>query len=104
MSDGRGTQPERTRLAWRRTVLTATVVGLLAVRLALLADDPGVRASGTALVMLLWLVVLAVSARRITAISRRTVPAPLTDAGATAAVTTATVVGLAALSLALLLA
>ncbi|MGH3682337.1 MAG: DUF202 domain-containing protein, partial [Natronosporangium sp.] len=28
-----GRQPERTRLAWRRTVLTVTVVALLAVRL-----------------------------------------------------------------------
>lgn len=31
----RGAQPERTRLAWRRTILTATVVTILCVRQAL---------------------------------------------------------------------
>ena len=50
------TARERTRLAWRRTVLTATVVALLFVRLA---------GPAGALVALPWLVVLAVAQRRI---------------------------------------
>lgn len=33
-----GVQPERTHLAWLRTMLAAGIVGLLAVRLATLAD------------------------------------------------------------------
>ncbi|HHU38192.1 MAG TPA: DUF202 domain-containing protein [Propionibacterium sp.] len=33
-----GVQPERTHLAWLRTMLAAGIVGLLAVRLAILAD------------------------------------------------------------------
>ncbi|MGH3717101.1 MAG: DUF202 domain-containing protein [Micromonosporaceae bacterium] len=113
-----GTQPERTRLAWRRTVLTATVVALLAVRSALLADDPGVRMLGTALAMLLWLVMLVVGWRRITALTRHptprngrqpaprapTAPAhpaphPLSAAGPTALLTAATVIAFATLGL-----
>ena len=52
-----GLQPERTRLAWRRTLLTVTVVTALAVRLA--ADDGPVGALLAGVAVLLWGAVLA---------------------------------------------
>lgn len=72
-----GLQPERTRLAWRRTVLAVTVVALLAARLAVVRGAP-LAVAGTAL---LWLAGLAVGHRRIVTVSRGKAgpagPAPL---------------------------
>ncbi|TDB77329.1 DUF202 domain-containing protein [Micromonospora sp. KC723] len=47
-----GLQPERTRLAWRRTALALTVVTVLALRLALTGGVAG--ALLAALMVLLW--------------------------------------------------
>ncbi len=68
-----GLQPERTRLAWRRTTLSCTVAAILAVKAAL----RGAPTLGTlltcALCLVLWLAFLAVAHRRIRAL---TAPAP----------------------------
>ncbi|MFF4245064.1 DUF202 domain-containing protein [Streptomyces sp. NPDC001822] len=85
-----GLQPERTRLAWRRTTLACTVVGLLAGRQAL---HGGARPAGVlavALSLAAWLGFLAVAHRRVTGMgSARPVPLSprqaLTAAGCTVA-------------------
>lgn len=66
-----GAQPERTRLAWRRTVLSGTVCALLLFRLAFSRglDDAG--ALALALTMLSWLALLLVAQRRIRAMERQ---------------------------------
>ncbi|TDC38602.1 DUF202 domain-containing protein [Micromonospora sp. 15K316] len=66
-----GLQPERTRLAWRRSALTLTVVTVLAVRQALSGDLGGLLLAGAALVG--WGVTLPIYWRRGTG----TGPAPL---------------------------
>ncbi|MFF0965026.1 DUF202 domain-containing protein [Streptomyces sp. NPDC003703] len=81
-----GLQPERTRLAWRRTTLSGTVVAVLAVKAALYG---GVSAAGVlvcALCFLLWLGFLLVAQTRIRALARTAVPPVLTPRLATAAV------------------
>ncbi|QCX75508.1 hypothetical protein C9F11_09100 [Streptomyces sp. YIM 121038] len=61
-----GLQPERTRLAWRRTTLTCTVVAVLAARTALHHGPSAAGVAACALTLLLWLGFLAVAHRRIT--------------------------------------
>ncbi|MEU7999696.1 DUF202 domain-containing protein [Catellatospora sp. NPDC049111] len=79
-----GAQPERTRLAWRRTVLSGTACALLLFRLAFERGLDDVGALGLALGLLCWLALLLVAQRRIRAMAR---PEPVGLARAVAAVT-----------------
>ncbi|QES50889.1 hypothetical protein DEJ50_26710 [Streptomyces venezuelae] len=60
-----GLQPERTRLAWRRTTLTCTVTAVLAMRQALRGTGSAVEITGTAVTALVWLVFTGLAHRRI---------------------------------------
>jgi uncharacterized membrane protein YidH (DUF202 family) len=65
---GGSASAERTRLAWRRTVLAVTVVAVLNTRLALVGGSPigpAVAAAG----LIGWLAVLATTFRRIQAMA-----------------------------------
>ncbi|MFE9021563.1 DUF202 domain-containing protein [Streptomyces sp. NPDC007808] len=79
-----GLQPERTRLAWRRTTLSGTVAAVLAMRTAL---HDGVSVAGTlgcALCFALWLGFLALAHRRIRVLAASAEPAALSPRHATA--------------------
>jgi len=81
-----GLQPERTRLAWRRTTLSSTVAAVLAAKAAL---HGGITAEGIiicALCCTLWLSFLTVAHHRITTLATNSAPPPLTPRHATAAV------------------
>ncbi|CAM5287662.1 MULTISPECIES: DUF202 domain-containing protein [Streptomyces] len=55
-----GLQPERTRLAWRRTTLSCTAVAILAGRQVVQHRDPGpVVIVAVALVLLVWIAFVA---------------------------------------------
>ncbi|MFF9342935.1 DUF202 domain-containing protein [Streptomyces sp. NPDC014773] len=60
-----GLQPERTRLAWRRTTLSCTVVAVLGIKLALMDGATAAGLTGLALSALVWIGFLAVAHRRI---------------------------------------
>ncbi|MFJ1956798.1 DUF202 domain-containing protein [Streptomyces microflavus] len=60
-----GLQPERTRLAWRRTTLSATVVALLAGRQALHSGATPASLVAVALSAVAWLGFLLVAHRRV---------------------------------------
>ncbi|MFI7414157.1 DUF202 domain-containing protein [Streptomyces sp. NPDC049627] len=81
-----GLQPERTRLAWRRTTLSGTVAAVLAMKTAL---HGGVSLAGTVVCALcfgLWLGFLALAHRRIRVLATSTEPASLAPRHATATV------------------
>ncbi|MBC2903366.1 DUF202 domain-containing protein [Streptomyces cupreus] len=81
-----GLQPERTRLAWRRTTLAGTVAAVLAVKTALHGGVSAPRIVVCALCCVLWLGFLAVANRRIHALATSPEPAALAPRHATAAV------------------
>ncbi|WP_189537259.1 DUF202 domain-containing protein [Streptomyces roseolilacinus] len=66
-----GLQPERTRLAWRRTTLSCTVAAVLAARQAVHGGDVSAAGVlGAGLSLLVWVAFLVVAHRRIAALGR----------------------------------
>ncbi|MFD8964910.1 DUF202 domain-containing protein [Streptomyces sp. NPDC059568] len=83
-----GLQPERTRLAWRRTTLTCTVVAVLAARQAIQGGGTAATPAAVTAVALVWLGFLAVAHRRVRALdSVRPRALPVSGAVATAVCT-----------------
>ncbi|MFJ9033334.1 DUF202 domain-containing protein [Streptomyces sp. NPDC102274] len=83
-----GLQPERTRLAWRRTTLSCTVVAVLAARQAVHGGATAAGLAGAALSALVWLAFLGVAHRRALALDAAAPgPLPLRAAIATAGCT-----------------
>ncbi|MEV0321827.1 DUF202 domain-containing protein [Streptomyces sp. NPDC050659] len=80
-----GLQPERTRLAWRRTTLSCTVAAILAARAALHHGTTTLSVLACALCLLLWLGFLAVAHRRLTALAATNRPRPLAPRAAATA-------------------
>ncbi|THA34878.1 DUF202 domain-containing protein [Streptomyces sp. A1277] len=79
-----GLQPERTRLAWRRTTLSCTVAALLAGKQALHGGASGAGIVALALSALAWLGFLWVANRRVQAMGGAR-PRPLEAPGAVTA-------------------
>ncbi|MFF1557654.1 DUF202 domain-containing protein [Streptomyces sp. NPDC058279] len=69
-----GLQPERTRLAWRRTTLACSVAAVLALRRALRGSGAPLEVAGAAVIVLVWLAFLAVAHRRIRELEARRPP------------------------------
>ncbi|MFC0849244.1 DUF202 domain-containing protein [Streptomyces noboritoensis] len=96
-----GLQPERTRLAWRRTTLSCTVAAVLAAKQALHGGRTPVALVAVALSGLVWLGFLAVAHRRIQSLTRSARPGVLRPGEAVAAL--ACVAALALFAVAMLL-
>ncbi|MDX3381474.1 DUF202 domain-containing protein [Streptomyces niveiscabiei] len=94
-----GLQPERTRLAWRRTTLAGAVATVLAMKTSLHGGPTVAGSLICAACCALWLTFLTVAHRRIVTLSSTPHPPSLTPRLATAAVlcTVATAVCAAAL-------
>ncbi|MFF2995522.1 DUF202 domain-containing protein [Streptomyces sp. NPDC057950] len=82
-----GLQPERTRLAWRRSTLSSTVTAVLAAKAALHGGPSATGVVAAVLCGALWLGFLALAHRRIRvlAASRTAGPPALAPLHATAA-------------------
>jgi len=78
-----GLQPERTRLAWRRTTLAGTVAALLAMKSTLRGGTSAASVTVCALCGALWLGFLLVAHRRIRVLSATNSPTPLAPRHAT---------------------
>ncbi|MDQ0712264.1 uncharacterized membrane protein YidH (DUF202 family) [Streptomyces luteogriseus] len=81
-----GLQPERTRLAWRRTTLSGTVVAVLAVKAVLHGGASAAGVVACALCCVLWLGFLRVAHRRIHTLATAPSPAAFAPRHAAAAV------------------
>jgi hypothetical protein len=81
-----GLQPERTRLAWRRTTLASTVAAVLAAKTALHGGASAAGVVACALICALWVGFLLVAHRRIRALAATGSPRALTPRHATAAI------------------
>ncbi|KJY27777.1 MULTISPECIES: DUF202 domain-containing protein [Streptomyces] len=79
-----GLQPERTRLAWRRTTLACSVTAVLALRQALHGTGSPVEVGGVAVIALVWVAFLWVAHRRIRQLTAAR-PAALTPKAAAGA-------------------
>ncbi|WP_330238163.1 DUF202 domain-containing protein [Streptomyces sp. NBC_00525] len=76
-----GLQPERTRLAWRRTTLSCTVAAVLGVKQALHDGATGAGVIALSLTALAWLGFLGVAHRRVQSLGGVR-PRPLAAGGA----------------------
>ncbi|MFZ3469283.1 DUF202 domain-containing protein [Streptomyces sp. 4.24] len=94
-----GLQPERTRLAWRRTTLSCAVTAVLALRQALHGTGSPVEVAGIAVIALLWLAFQWVAHRRMRELAAAR-PAGLAPRAALAA--TACTVALAVFAMAVI--
>ncbi|MET8076131.1 DUF202 domain-containing protein [Streptomyces sp. NPDC005303] len=81
-----GLQPERTRLAWRRTTLSGTVSAVLAMKTALHGGPSSAALITGALCCTLWLCLLYVAHRRIHTLTSSDTPPTLTRRTATTTV------------------
>ncbi|MER5942611.1 DUF202 domain-containing protein [Streptomyces sp. NPDC001928] len=81
-----GLQPERTRLAWRRTTLSGTVAAVLAMKAALHGGFSVAGGIVCAVCCVLWLGFLALAHHRIRTLAASSRPAPLAPRHATATV------------------
>lgn len=96
-----GLQPERTRLAWRRTTLSGTACAVLGVKTALHGGSSPANLVACALCCALWLGFLYLAHHRIRTLASTDRPSALTPRHATAA--TLCTVALAACGAALVL-
>jgi len=92
-----GLQPERTRLAWRRTTLSVTVAAVLGMRTSLRQGPSAAGIACCALCFALWLGFLLLAHRRIRTLATTARPAALPPRHATAVtLCTVTLAGCAA--------
>ncbi|WP_434588208.1 DUF202 domain-containing protein [Streptomyces sp. A5-4] len=91
-----GLQPERTRLAWRRTTLSCTVVAVLAGRQAAIEQLTVASLVAMALTTFVWLGFLGVAHRRMRTVGSSPSPGPMSvRAAVTAAACTVALAGFA---------